>query len=123
MKLDNIHFYFKGGGTKEQAATQVPLLEKEYPEPSRFGILPAYGFFIRDVKDLKISNVETHLMSDDARAPYILENVDGVDIQHIRSQKGGDVPTLILNKVKNFNIFNTDQVPNTRIASVDKTEL
>ncbi|MBW4891626.1 glycoside hydrolase family 28 protein [Mucilaginibacter sp. HMF5004] len=123
LTLDNIRFYYKGGGTKEQAARQVPELEKGYPEPSSFGTTPAYGFFIRNVKDLKVSNVETNLINDDQRPAYILDNVNGADFQHIRSQKAAGVPTFILNKVTNFNIFNTEQVPNTKLANADGKEL
>ena len=119
LTLDNIRFYYKGGGTKEQAVRQVPELEKGYPEPSSFGITPAYGFFIRNVKDLKISNIETSFIKDDLRPAYVLMNVDGVDIQHIRSQKAEGAATLVLSKVKNFSIFNSGQVPNVRFASVD----
>ena len=123
LTLDNIRFYFKGGGTKEQSSIQVPELEKGYPEPSNFGPTPAYGFFIRNVKDLKISNVETSFIKDDLRPAYVLDNIDGVDIQHIRSQKAEGTSTLILNKVKNFTIFNTDQVPDTKLVSVDNKAL
>ncbi|MDP4285299.1 MAG: glycosyl hydrolase family 28-related protein [Bacteroidota bacterium] len=123
ISLDNIHIYFKGGGTKEQAAIKVPELTKEYPEPSRFGITPSYGFFIRDVNDLKVSNVETSFITEDMRPAYILENVDGADFQHIHSQKSEGVPTIILREVKNFNIENTAHIPNTNWIDANNKEL
>jgi len=123
LTLDNIRIYFKGGGTKEQASIVVPDQTKLYPEPKTFGITPAYGFYISHVKDLKMRNVETSFMAEDMRPPYFLEFVDGADFQHIRSQKATGTATFMLNQVKNFNIFNTGQVPNTNLTSVDKKEL
>ncbi|MBC7401070.1 MAG: right-handed parallel beta-helix repeat-containing protein [Mucilaginibacter sp.] len=123
LTLSNIRIYFKGGGTKEQAANVVPDLIKSYPEPDQFGITPAYGFFIRNVKDLKMSDVEVSFMKDDFRPAFVLDNVDGADFQHVRAQKADGAAMFMLNKVKNFKIFNSDQVPNTKLAEVDKKEL
>jgi len=123
LTLDNIHIYFKGGGTKEQASTVVPDQTKLYPEPKTFGITPSYGFYISHVKDLKMRNVETSFIAEDMRPPYFLEFVDRADFQHIRAQKATGVPTFNLNQVKNFNIFNTTQVPDTKLASADKKAL
>lgn len=44
LTLDNIRFYFKGSGTKEQAAIEVPPLIDSYPDPNWFGIRPAHKF-------------------------------------------------------------------------------
>jgi polygalacturonase len=124
LTLNNIKMYFKGGGTKEQAAIEVPGLEKEYPEPARFGTTPAYGFFIRNVTDLKMSDVEVNTMKDDMRPAFVLDNVDGADFQHLRTQRSpGAANSFMLNRVKNFNIFNSQPVGNTKIVEVDKKNL
>jgi len=123
LTLSNIHIYYKGGGTKEQAAREVKPLIKDYPEPDSFGITPAYGFFIRNVKDLKMSDVEVSYMKEDLRPAFILDNVDGADFQHVRAQKAEGASIFMLNQVKNFNVFNTAQLPNTKLALADKKEL
>jgi hypothetical protein len=120
LTLNNIRIYFKGGGTKDQAANEVPALIKSYPEPDQFGTTPAYGFFIRNVKDLKMSDVEISYMKEDLRPAFVLDNVDGADFQHIRAQKADGASIFMLNKVKNFKVFNSDQLPNTKLAEVDK---
>lgn len=38
VKLHNIRIYYKGGGTKEQAALEPPEKEKDYPEPVMFAV-------------------------------------------------------------------------------------
>jgi polygalacturonase len=123
LELSNIHIYYKGGGTKAQAAIEVPALLNGYPEPASFGTLPAYGFYIRNVKDLKLSDVEVSFMSDDQRPAFMLDHVDGADLQHIRAQKTSDAKTFVLRQVKNFTIYNSGPVPDTKIAEADKKEL
>ena len=58
VKLSNIRIFYQGGGTLAQAALSPPEKEVNYPEPSMFGEIPAYGFFIRHVKDIELNNVE-----------------------------------------------------------------
>ena len=58
VRLSNIRIYVQGGGTREQAALDPPEREAVYPEPTMFGELPAYGFFIRHVKGLTMRDVE-----------------------------------------------------------------
>jgi len=123
LTLSNIRIYFKGGGTKEQAANEVPALIKSYPEPDQFGTTPAYGFFIRNVKDLKMSDVEVSYQKEDLRPAFVLDNVDGADFEHVRAQKADGASIFMLNKVKNFKIFNSDQLPNTKLAEADKKML
>jgi polygalacturonase len=123
VTLSNIKFYFNGGGTKEQAAREIPDLIDSYPDPNRWGITPAYGFFIRNVKDLKMNDIELSFIKDDLRPGFVLDNVDGADFQHIRAQKANGSPIFILKQVKNFNLFNSDQLPDTKLAEVDKKQL
>ena len=42
---------------RAQAALEPPERETNYPEPSMFGELPAYGFFIRHARGVELSNV------------------------------------------------------------------
>jgi len=123
LTLSNIHIYYRGGGTKEQAAREVKPLIKDYPEPDSFGITPAYGFFIRNVKDLKMSDIEVSYIAADLRPAFHLDNIDGADFQHIHAQKADGIPIFQLNQVKNFNLFNSSQLPNTKLASIDKQQL
>jgi polygalacturonase len=123
LTLNNIRIYYRGGGTKAQAAREVKPLIRDYPEPDSFGITPAYGFFIRNVKDLKMSDVEVSYMKEDLRPAFVLDNVDGADFQHVRAQKAEGAPMFMLTQVKNFTLFNNDKLPNTKLAAVDKKEL
>jgi polygalacturonase len=123
LTLSNIHIYYKGGGTKTQAARGVPELIKAYPEPELFGLTPAYGFFIRNVKDLKMTDVEVSFQNDDLRPAFVLDKVNGADFQHIRAQKATGTNTFLLNQVKNFSLFNSSNLLDEKLVWTDKKEL
>jgi polygalacturonase len=123
VTLNNIRFYFNGGGTKAQADRAVPALIDSYPDPNRWGVTPGYAFFIRNVKNIKLNNVEVSYLKDDLRPAFVLDQVDGADFQHIRAQKTEGSAMFLLNQVKNFNLFNSSQLPNTKLTSADKKEL
>lgn len=123
LTLNNIRIYFKGGGTEAQSNREVPLLIDSYPDPNRFGITPAYGFFIRNVKDLKMSDVEVGYAKEDLRPAFILDHVTGADFHRIRAKQTEGTCIFMLKTVKNFNLFNSSQLPDTKLYEVDKKKL
>jgi polygalacturonase len=85
VQLSNIRVYAKGGGTKEQAALDPPEREALYPEPTMFGELPAYGFFIRHVKGLQMRDVDVNYLSPDVRPAFWLNDVTDVEFIHVKA--------------------------------------
>lgn len=81
VTLSNIQITFKGGVT-EKIDPKVPELEDHYPESNMYGILPAYGFFVRHVNNITFSNVELRLENKDIRPDYIFEDVK--DLKQIK---------------------------------------
>ena len=57
-ELVNTFFFRALGGVPPREPYDTPEREKEYPEPSMFGIVPAYGFFIRHAKGIELSDVD-----------------------------------------------------------------
>lgn len=123
VKLSHIRIFYQGGGTKEQAALQPPEKENEYPEPSMFGEIPAYGFFIRHVKGIELSNIELGYLTEDLRPPFILDDVRGADFQHVKAQHAPEVPTFVLKNVEDFKIHQCGAVPDTRLERVEQKKL
>lgn len=119
IRLSNIRIYSQGGGTKEQAALDPPEKEDTYPEPTMFGELPAYGFFIRHVKGLQMNDVEVSYIKEDARPPFVLNDVKGVDLYGLRAQHGSSVPTFTLRAVEDFNLQQSRPLPDTLLDRVD----
>jgi len=86
VRLQNIRLIFKGGGTKEDAKRVPPELEQGYPEPSRFGIMPAYGLFARHVRDLELANIRFAFEKEDLRPAIVCMDVDGIEFDHFKAQ-------------------------------------
>ncbi len=123
VQLDNIKIYYKGGGTKEQAAINLPEDETGYPEPDNFGDTPAYGFFIRHVKNIKMSNIEVKYMKEDMRPPFILDDVKGAELNFVNAEKDNGVSSIKLKNVDDLEIFKCESVKDTTIDRINIGEL
>ncbi len=75
--LDNIKISYPGHGTEEDAKRVVPEDESRYPEQFFFGVLPAWGAYIRHAKNVEFENVELTLRGEDARQKIVLDDVEG----------------------------------------------
>ncbi|HVS71846.1 MAG TPA: glycosyl hydrolase family 28-related protein [Phycisphaerae bacterium] len=86
LRLEDIRIHFNGGGTKEQAERVPPELDKGYPEPSRVGVMPAYGVFARHVKDLELANFRLTFEQPDYRPIIAAADVHGLEIDNLKAQ-------------------------------------
>jgi len=78
VSLSNIKLGFEGGGTKEDASKEVPEKAGSYPESTMFGVLPAYGFYCRQVRGLRFTNVQLQTTTSDQRHAVVCEDVEDV---------------------------------------------
>lgn len=74
--LDNVKISFPGHGTEEDSKIIVPEMENTYPEQFKFGILPAWGAYVRHAKHIEFRNVELTLRGDDARQKIVFDDVE-----------------------------------------------
>ena len=75
--LENVKISYPGHGTEEDAKRVVPEDENRYPEQFFFGVLPAWGAYIRHAKNVEFKNVELTLRGSDARQKIVLDDVEG----------------------------------------------
>src|SRR5215831_6796959 len=101
IKISDCTFLHKGGGTAEMAALQPAERPDDYPEPARFGPLPAQHFFLRHVRNIEFSNVEVASLAADARPSFWLSDVSGADLLHVKLPRGAR-PGYVLNDVSDF---------------------
>lgn len=59
-----------------KSADEVKEDVKGYPQPTVWGNLPSYGFFIRHVEQVSIDNLELASEGMEPREPIILVDVD-----------------------------------------------
>jgi len=123
IRLSNVRIYYRGGGTRDEAALDPPEKESDYPEPFMFGETPAYGFFVRHVKGLQMSDIVVGYMKTDARPPFVLSDVTGADFFRVRAQRAPDAPTFVLKNVEGFSAQQSWPVPDTRLERVSRKRL
>ncbi len=75
--LENIKISFPGHGTAEDANREIAEDIARYPEQFFFGVLPAWGAYIRHAKDIEFRNVELIVRTDDARERIVMDDVEG----------------------------------------------
>jgi len=122
IRLSNIHIYYKGGGTAQQAALMPPEKETDYPEPVMFGEMPAYGFFIRHVKGITMTDVELRYLNEDQRPAFFLLNVAGAEFYRVGAQRRPEGKTFVLRGVADFIASQVSLIPDIRIDRVEGKE-
>ena len=122
VRMDNITILVKGGAPKEQAALVVPEKENAYPDPQEFIKIPAYGFFIRHVKNISMTNIDLKYENEDFRPPFILEDVEGAYFNNVYTPHAEGVPSFILKNVSNFRTINCGILPDKKIDTTTDTK-
>lgn len=118
VKLSNIYIETVGGGTADMAKTVPPELEDGYPDPHRFGPIPASGFFLRHMRNLEMSHVEIANAAPDVRPSFYLADVDRADFFAITAPHGAD-GAFALHQVKDFRIGWSRAAADATLSSVD----
>ncbi len=105
VSLNNIRIWYRPMDSSfAKIPSVVPENEKGYPEPAKMGIMPAYGFFIRHVKGIKMNNVEVGYMGKEIRPAIIMDDVKDADLFRIKAQTVPGTKSIVLNNVEGFSI-------------------
>jgi polygalacturonase len=123
VRLSDIIILSQGGGTQADAAIKPPEKENGYPEPTMFGPMPAYGFYIRHVKGIQVSNVEVRTMKEDARPAFILDDVEHADFIHVKTRRAPAGRVFALENAQDFSIYLSRPIADTHLESVKEKNL
>jgi len=123
VRISNVRHHMVGGLTPADAVADPPELENGYPEPTMFGTLPAFGFFIRHANGVTLDNVEVRFENQDTRTAFAIRDVTDVDLHHARADKVAGSPTCTLDTIDEFRLTTSRPVPDTILDHVDHTEL
>lgn len=118
ISLRNITMETSGGGSTADMQAVVEEKDAEYPEATMFGKLPAYGFYIRYAKDVRMSGIRLRYKGEEARPAFVVSATDGFSLQDLDVQTPANVPVVMVNNSKN----GTVSVAKNRFA-VKKTVL
>lgn len=123
IQLSNIYVLHQGGGSADAANIQVPEIENVYPDPNRFGPMPAHGFFIRHVKGLSMRDIRVKCGKEDLRPAVQLEDVQGADFIHVKMAHASSAPTFVLKNVEDFNLYQSRPLQDTHLDKVEQQTL
>ena len=86
VTLRDIFFDYAGGGEAKDAAVVVPEKENAYPENRMFGhALPAYGLYVRHVKNLTLENIQCVTRAPDARPAFMFDDVHNLWLNNFQA--------------------------------------
>ncbi len=84
-----------GAGAWTPDPYNIPEMPREYPEPSNFGVLPAYGLYARHVRGLTVTNLTFTTILEDGRPPVVLDDVDTAVFRGFKAQVKAGVPMFV----------------------------
>jgi polygalacturonase len=98
--LENITVSFAGGGKVIKDPASVPEKPKAYPEYAMFGLLPAYGFFCRHARGLRLNRVQVSTVQPDPWPALVCQDVGGLELFGWQGETS-ESPTMVLQDVQN----------------------
>lgn len=78
----------------------VPELPGVYPEPSNWGILPAYGLYARHVKGLTIEGLTLEYLTEDERHAIVFDDAQDVHMEQVKADHAKEtVPVALVTNI------------------------
>ena len=108
VTLSNLRVESRGGAKPAQADAIPKEDEKGYPEPGSLGPIPASGFYVRHARGIEFHDVQTRTVTEDGRPPFVLDDVDGIDLFGIKAPHAG--PLARLTNVEDLRVRMVDGV-------------
>jgi polygalacturonase len=124
VKLSNIRIYYRQiDSPAAKIQTVVPEYEKTYPEPQKFGVLPAYGFFIRHARNIELNNVQISYLGNETRPAFVLDDVKGIELRNVKAQPVKGTSMFVLRKVEDFDLKDSKGIADTKISKAEEKKL
>jgi len=87
VSVSHFQITHPGGGTAAMTATLVPENQKKYPENRMFGnTLPASGFYVRHVKNIRFDDIRINSVKMDQRPLFVFDDVQGAEVNQSAGQ-------------------------------------
>lgn len=116
ITLRNINIVFEGGGADSLITKYMPEKEAEYPEPTMFGQLPAYGFYIRHAEDISFNEIKLSNHAPDARPALFLEDVKLAKFKGSTFNAGkANNSAIVLKNVEDIYVEETRLLSNSKL--------
>jgi len=121
VTLKNISFTYGGIGDAPKPnhhrfdrLDKVPECAQNYPESKMFGILPAWGLFIRHAEGITLENVTLRVTGKDYRPAITCDDVRSLTLDRVSILSAGTDPLIVLKDVQGASVINCPPPPNTK---------
>jgi polygalacturonase len=115
VSVSNLNLTFDGGGKAEDSFRTIPENEQNYPNGRIFGVLPAYGLYIRHARNITLRDMQVRFISEDERPAVCCQDVSRFTINGLMAGASRNAPQHIrLINTKDVTISEctpTDPVP------------
>ena len=108
----------KGGGAADLTDIIPPEQERDYPEPSFFGPLPAQGLLIHHARNVELHHVEIRSIAHDERPFVWVDDVDGAEFSHLNVSPMDHVPAIRLRNARGVRVSESRGIPDTNLNHV-----
>lgn len=120
IRLSNISIWYRPLDSLEtNIQKEVPEFEKGYPEPQKFGIIPAYGFFIRHTKNIELNNINLYLLGTETRPAMVLTDIKNIKLRNVTVEKGSNPATIVLKNVSDLSIKDSKPLKDIEVKKVE----
>jgi hypothetical protein len=117
-------FFDRGPGARDPRDPYNPPEQvKSYPEPSMFGVLPAWGIYVRHAKDLAFRDIKFSSEKSDTRPVVVLDDVNGAEFKNLKAERAPGAPLFVLRQVSDFSVGDSSSVPDRQLASAEQESL
>lgn len=121
IRLSNISIWYKPiNPDTDKIPETVPEYEKAYPEPQKFGIIPSYGFFIRHVQHIEMSNINIRYLEKETRPAIIFSDVKGIEMLNVAMMKAGTSPLISAENVTGFRLKDCPEIKDITLQKITK---
>jgi hypothetical protein len=119
VTLRDISILYGGIGTKQRTnhhhwtnLDAVPERADSYPESTMFGILPAWGLYLRHAEGIRLENVTLRTQAADYRPALVADDVRGLKLDGLQVKSFRAEPVIVLRDVRDAVLTNTPPPPN-----------
>jgi polygalacturonase len=85
----------------------VPERADSYPESTMFGILPAWGLYVRHTAGIRLENVTLRTQAADYRPALVADDVQDLRVDGLEVKSAGSEPIIVLRDVQGATFTNT----------------
>lgn len=99
VTIENVDVTILGGyppATAEDALREIPEVGNQYPENRMYGTLPAYAFYVRHARGIRMNNITIHQKQADGRPAVLLDDVHDSDFVQVTATNETSSPVFSL---------------------------